>query len=106
MNKKMNKKINKKKNKMETYKNTYFNLIIKKNGGTLGTLTLYPLRFIGKLLEWEVNPYSYGSYGTFNVNCIIQNSSTKNLNGINNGLNVASTTFIVEPDCMVKNANT
>ncbi len=79
---------------MATYKNTYFNLTIKKNGGTLGLVTLYPQKFIGCPLEWEVNPYSYGSDGTFNVTCTLQNS----LNPICN------TTFVVEPDCIVGKA--
>ena len=81
---------------IKMYKGTYFNLIIKKNGGTLGTEILYPMRFNGLPIEWEINPNSYDSYGTFNVSAICQNSNT-NTNGI------AKTTFIVEPDCLVKN---
>ncbi len=80
---------------IKMYKGTYFNLILKKNGGTLGTTILYPLRFNGFPLEWEVNPNSYGSDGTFNVGCIIQDSNQ-----------ITSTTFIVEPDCMIKKTNT
>lgn len=79
---------------LSTYKNMYFNLTIKKNGGTHGSTILYPIKFIGCPLEWEVNPYSYGSDGTFNVSCTLQN----NLNQI------CSTTFIVEPDCAVSKA--
>jgi hypothetical protein len=79
---------------LNTYKGSYFNLTLKKNGGTFGTITLYPLKFNGEPLEWEVNPYSYGSDGTFNVNCTLQN-----------GPLISSTTFVVEPDCLVKNAN-
>ena len=78
------------------YKNMYFNLIIKKNGGTHGNVILYPLKFIGCPLEWEVNPYSYGaSDGTFNVLCTLQNST----------ISICSTTFIVEPVCAVEKAN-
>lgn len=80
---------------ISTYKNMFFNLTIKKNGGTHGSTILYPLKFIGNSLEWEVNPYSYGSDGTFNVICTLQN----NLNSI------CSTTFIVEPDCAVAKAS-
>jgi hypothetical protein len=82
---------------LKMYKGIYFNLMIKKNGGTsgLGNTTLYPLRFNGFPLEWEVNPNSYGSYGTFNVGCVVQDSSQ-----------ITSTTFIVEPDCIVKKINT
>lgn len=80
---------------LKMYKGAYFNLVLKKNGGTLGTTTLYPLRFNGFPLEWEVNPNSYGSYGTFNVVCIIQDSNQ-----------ITNTTFIVEPDCIVKKINT
>lgn len=82
---------------LKMYKGTYFNLVLKKNGGTsgLGNTTLYPLRFNGFPLEWEVNPNSYGSYGTFNVGCVIQDSSQ-----------ITSTTFIVEQDCIVKKVNT
>ena len=80
---------------IKMYKGTYFNLILKKNGSTLSSTTLYPLRFNGFPLEWEINPNSYGSSGTFNVNCIIQDSSQ-----------ITSTTFIVEPDCIVKKINT
>lgn len=72
-----------------TYKNMYFNITLKKNGGTHGSTILYPLKFIGGSLEWEVNPYSYGSDGTFNVNCTLQNSLNQ----------ICSTTFIVEPNC-------
>jgi hypothetical protein len=80
---------------LSTYKNMYFNLIIKKNGGTHGNIILYPLKFIGCPLEWEVNPYSYtGSDGTFNVSCTLQNSS----------VSICSTTFIVEPICAVEKA--
>lgn len=80
---------------LKMYKGTYFNIVLKKNGGTLGTTTLYPLRFNGFPLEWEVNPNSYGSYGTFNVGCVVQDSNQ-----------ITSTTFIVEPDCIVKKVNT
>lgn len=80
---------------LKMYKNTYFNVVLKKNGGTLGSTTLYPLRFNGFPLEWEVNPNSYGSYGTFNVNCIVQD-----------GAPITNTTFIIEPDCVVKKVNT
>jgi hypothetical protein len=80
---------------LKMYKGTYFNLVLKKNGGTLGSTTLYPLRFNGFPLEWEVNPNSYGSYGTFNVGCVVQDSNQ-----------LTSTTFIVEPDCVVKKINT
>lgn len=79
-----------------TYKNKYFNLIIKKNGGTHGTITLYPLKYIGCKLEWEVNPYSYsGSYGTFNVICTLLNSTVP----------ICNTTFVVEPDTAVAKAS-
>ena len=78
-----------------TYKNMYFNLTIKKNGGTHGSVILYPLKFINSPLEWEVNPYSYGSDGTFNVICTLQNSLYQ----------ICSTTFIVEPDCAVAKAS-
>lgn len=77
---------------ISTYKNSYFNLTIKKNGGTHGNVILYPNKFIGCPLEWEVNPYSYGSDGTFNVICTLQNSLNQ----------ICSTTFIVEPDCAVQ----
>ncbi len=73
---------------ISTYKNMYFNLTIKKNGGTYGNVILYPLKFIGCSLEWEVNPYSYGSEGTFNVYCTLQNSLNQ----------ICSSTFVVEPD--------
>ena len=79
---------------ISTYKNAYFNLIIKKNGGTHGSVTLYPNKFIGCPLEWEVNPYSYESEGTFNVICILQNTVNQ----------ICTTTFIVEPDCAVQKA--
>lgn len=81
---------------LSMYKNSYFNLIIKKNGGTLGSTTLYPLKFNGFDLEWEVNPFSYSYDGTFNVDCVIQNTSNP----------ITNTTFIVEPDCIVKKVNT
>lgn len=82
---------------IKTYKGKYFNVILKKNGGTLSPVTLYPLKFNGNSLEWEINPYSYGSDGTFNVNCVLQDGS---------GPIITTTTFIVEPDCIVKDANT
>lgn len=78
-----------------TYKNMYFNVTIKKNGGTHGSIILYPLKFIGCPLEWEINPNSYGSDGTFNVMCTLQNSLNQ----------ICLTTFIVEPDCAVEKAN-
>lgn len=78
-----------------TYKNMYFNLTIKKNGGTHGSVILYPLKFIGSPLEWEVNSYSYGSDGTFNVICTLQNSLQQ----------ICSTTFVVEPDCITAKAS-
>jgi hypothetical protein len=80
---------------IKMYKGTYFNLVLKKNGGTLGSTTLYPLRFNGFPLEWEVNPNSYDSYGTFNVGCVVQDSNQ-----------ITSTTFIIEPYCVVKKINT
>lgn len=80
---------------LATYKNMYFNITIKKNGGTHGSTILYPLKFVGHPLEWEVNPYSYGSDGTFNVSCTLQNSLNQ----------ICSTTFVVEPDCAVNKAS-
>jgi hypothetical protein len=80
-------------NKM--YKGSYFNITLKKNGGTLGSVNLYPLRYNGNPIEWEINPNSYGSYGTFNATCFIQE-----------GPNLTSTTFIVEPDCIIGKVNT
>lgn len=80
---------------LKMYKGTYFNLILKKNGGTFGTTTLYPLRFNGFPLEWEINQNSYSSSGTFNASCIIQD-----------GIQITNTTFIVEPDCIIKKVNT
>ena len=79
-----------------TYKNKYFNLTIKKIGGTHGTVTLYPLKFVGCPLEWDINPYSYAdSYGTFNVICTLQNSS----------IPICNTNFIVEADCAIAKAS-
>lgn len=78
------------------YKGTYFNLILKKNGGTHGSTTLYPLRFNGFPLEWEINPNSYGSNGTFNVGCVVQDSIST----------ITNTTFIVDLDCIVGKINT
>ena len=72
------------------YKGSYFNLILKKNGGTHGSTTLYPLRFNGFPLEWEINSNSYDSDGTFNVGCVIQDSNQ-----------ITTTTFIVEPQCIM-----
>jgi len=83
------------KNNLKMYKGVYFNLILRKNGGTLGPITLYPLKFNGFSLEWEVNPNSYGSSGTFNVSCIIQD-----------GNQITGTTFIIEPDCIIGKINT
>ena len=80
---------------IKTYKGVYFNLTIKKNGGNLGNTILYPLRFNGNPIEWEINPYSYMSDGTFNVNCTIQD-----------GTQIVSTTFVVEPDCIIQKINT
>lgn len=77
---------------ISTYKNLYFNITIKKNGGTHGNVVLYPNKFMGNILEWEVNPYSYGSDGTFIVICTLQNSSNQ----------ICTTTFVVEPDCETK----
>ena len=77
------------------YKGTYFNLIIKKNGAILGPITLYPLRYNGFPIEWEVNPNSYGSYGTFPVMLQIQDGRT-----------ISNTTFIVEPNCVIGKINT
>jgi hypothetical protein len=79
---------------LSTYKNMYFNLTIKKNGGTHGSVILYPLKFIGCPLEWEVNPNSYESDGTFNVICTLQNSLNQ----------ICNTTFVVEPDGAVSKA--
>lgn len=83
---------------LKMYKGTYFNLILKKNGGTngLGNTTLYPLRFNGNSLEWDININSYETFGTFNVGCVIQNS---------NQMAITSTTFIVEPDCANEKIN-
>jgi len=81
---------------LKTYNGVYFNLILKKNGGTFGSTILYPLRFIGEPLEWEINLYSYTFSGTFNVNCIIQNGNKNQ---------IANTTFIVEPNCIINKAN-
>jgi len=81
---------------LKMYKGTYFNLIIKKNGGTLGSKTLYPLRFNGFPIEWDINPYTYGSSGTFNVGCVIQDSNQNP---------ITTTTFIIEPLSLIKKQN-
>lgn len=80
---------------IKMYKGTYFNICLKKNGGTLGTVVLYPLRFNGCPLEWEVTPYSYeqiGTTGTFSASCFVQNGPNPNTNSI------VGTTFIVGTD--------
>ena len=82
-------------NNIKMYKNKYFNLNINKNGGNHGSSNLYPLRFNGFPLEWEVNKNSYKTYGTFNVSCVIQDGPLLN-----------STTFIVDEDCIIKKVNT
>lgn len=81
---------------VKMYKSEYFNIVFKKNGGTLGSTTLYPLRFNGYDLEWEVNPHSYGSVGTFNAMLVIQDTIYP----------IANATFIVEPDCIINKVNT
>lgn len=95
---------------LKMYKGAYFNLVLKKNGGTLGSTTLYPLRFNGFPLEWEINPNSYEFDGTFNVNCVLQSGYSSILSGyssiVSSSLNsISNTTFIVEPICLVKGAN-
>ena len=82
-------------NNIKMYKNKYFNLNINKNGGNHGSSNLYPLRFNGFPLEWEVNRNSYKTFGTFNVSCVIQDGPLLN-----------TTTFIVEEDCIIKKINT
>ena len=78
-----------------TYKNMYFNLTIKKNGGNHGHIILYPLKFVGYPLEWEINPYSYDrNEGTYNVICTLQDST----------IQICTCTFIIEPDSSVKKA--
>ena len=95
---------------LSTYKNSYFNLTIKKNGGNLGTVNAYPLRWIGESIEWEINQYTYGldnsdlSGGTFNVVCSLQSaqSGLKGLGSKNStgpkipSQTIGTCTFIVE----------
>ena len=78
----------------KTYYGKYLNLNIIKNG-TTDIITLYPLRYNFKPLEWEVNPNSYKSYGTFNVQAIIQDGPV-----------ITTTTFIVEEKCIIGKINT
>lgn len=82
---------------LKMYKGSYFNLTMKKIGGTLGNVTMYPLRFNGFPLEWEINSNTYGplgEYGTFIVNCTLQD-----------GPGIITTTFIVEQKCIEKKVN-
>lgn len=101
---------------LKMYKGEYFNLTIKTNGSSnlssnnlKNSTSLYPLRFNGFPLEWDIYPNVYGSNGldgdyycnstdnTFIVNCQIVNSN-KNISSI-----MASTTFIVNPDNIYHN---
>ena len=79
---------------LKLYKGTYFNIILKENGNNLSPIKLYPLRFNGFPLEWEVNENSYNFNGTYNVKCIIQDSNQ-----------IANTTFIIEPKCIINKIN-
>ena len=95
---------------LKMYKGTYFNLVLKKNGGTLGSTTLYPLRFNGFPLEWEINPNSYEFDGTFNVGCVIQSGYSTIVSSYNTAVSgsqnpITTTTFIVEPQCIIGRAN-
>ena len=77
----------------QTYYGKYFNLNIKKNG-TNKIETLYPLRYNLEPLIWEINPFIYNSYGTFNVIAIIQD-----------GPQISTCTFIVLEQCTIGKIN-
>lgn len=101
---------------LKMYKGEYFNLTIKTNGSSnlssnnlKNSTSLYPLRFNGFPLEWDIYPNVYGCTGsdddyycnssdnTFIVNCQVVNSN-KNIYGL-----IGSTTFIVNPNNIYHN---
>jgi hypothetical protein len=82
------------KKNQETYKGLYLNLILKKVG-TLVTIPTYQQRYNGESLTWEINKYTYNSYGTFNVTANIYNTDDV----------ITTCSFIVEERCRINKTN-
>jgi hypothetical protein len=77
----------------KAYEGIYINLIIKKVG-TLNQVPSYRLRYNGEPLIFEINKYTYGGPGTFQVTA-----------NIYDGPSFASTTFIVTEKFKMNNVN-
>ena len=66
------------------YQGLFINLIIKKVG-TDSSVPTYRFRYNGEPLVWEINKYTYGSVGTFQVSA-----------NVYDGPSFANTTFVVK----------
>ncbi len=77
----------------KAYDGLYINLIIKKVG-TINQVPSYRLRYVGEPLTFEINKYTYGTTGTFQVTA-----------NIYDGPSFASTSFIVTDKFKMNNVN-
>ncbi len=77
----------------KAYQGLYINLIIKKVG-TLNQVPTYRLRYNNEPLTFEINKYTYGGPGTFQVTA-----------NVYDGPSIASTSFIVSEKFKMGNIN-
>ena len=78
---------------MKAYQGLYINLIVKKVG-TNNNVPTYRFRYNGEPLIWEINKYTYGGPGTFQVTA-----------NVYDGPSFASTTFIVKESFKPQDCN-
>lgn len=77
----------------QSYLGLYINLIVKKVG-TNNNVPTYRLRYNGEPLTWEINKYTYGSPGTFQVSA-----------NIYDGPSFANTNFVVKDKFLARDGN-
>lgn len=75
------------------YQGLYINLIVKKVG-TNNNVPTYRLRYNGEPLVWEINKYTYGGPGTFQVTA-----------NVYDGASFASTSFVVKDKFQARDGN-
>lgn len=77
----------------KAYQGLFINLIVKKVG-TDNSVPTYRFRYNGEPLVWEINKYTYGNVGTFQVTA-----------NVYDGPSFANTTFVVKDSFQPSNSN-
>jgi hypothetical protein len=77
----------------KAYQGIFINLLVKKVG-TNNVIPTYRFRYNGEPLVWEINKYTYGDVGTFQVTA-----------NVYDGPQIANTTFVVKDSWKPQDSN-